>query len=316
MLNLKSIDVHDGPVMMRFELLAAGYDGSAIARMRRSGALHRLRHGAYVEGALWRDLDAAGRRRLVARATLRSARSPAVLAGPSAADELQAPVWDMGEEVHITRLDGKAGRREAGVVQHRGAMRVGDLTIRGGIPLTSGTRTALDMIAIAEPEHALVTINGLVRAGETSVELLKQRLAGMKADPFSLDAPIVLGLVEPLCESAGETRTLMLCWRQHLPRPIPQYEVRDATGRLVARVDFAWPELGVFLEFDGNEKYHRYRRPGESISDMVLREKERERLVCGITSWRCIRIVWADLRHPQRTAGRIRSTIAGQPWAA
>ncbi|MBB3041348.1 type IV toxin-antitoxin system AbiEi family antitoxin domain-containing protein [Nocardioides soli] len=316
MLNLNSIDIHDGPVMMRFELLAAGYDGSAIARMRRAGALHRLRHGAYVEGALWRSLNAAGRRRLVARATLRSARSPAVLAGPSAADELQAPVWDMGDAVHITRLDGRAGRREAGVVQHRGSMRAGDLTIRDGIPLTSGTRTAVDMIAITEPEHALVTINGLVRAGETSVELMEQRLAGMKAHPFSLNAPIVLSLVEPRCESAGETRTLMLCWRHHLPRPIPQYEVRDAAGRLVARVDFAWPDLGVFLEFDGKEKYQRYRRPGESVSDMVLREKERERVVCGITGWRCIRIVWADLLHPQRTAGRIRSTLAGQPWAA
>lgn len=316
MLSLTSINVHDGPVMMRFELLAAGYDGSAIARLRRAGVLHRVRHGAYVDGALWRSLDAVGRRRLVARATLRNARSPAVLAGPSAAEELDAPVWDMGDEVHLARLDGRAGRREAGVVQHRGAMRVGDLTVRDGIPLTSGTRTALEMIAIAEPEHALVTINGLVRAGETSVELMRQRLAGLTTTPFTLNAPIVLGLVEPLCESAGETRTLMLCWRQHLPRPIAQHEIRDASGRLVATVDFAWPELGVFLEFDGKEKYRRHRRPGESVTDMVLREKDRERLICGITGWRCIRIVWADLLHPHRTAARIRATLAGEPWAA
>lgn len=315
-MNLGTVDLVDERVMMRYELLAAGYDGLAIARLRREGAFHHLRHGAYASGELWRELGPAERRQLVARAALRSARSPAVLAGPSAADHLGAPVWDMGEEVHLLRLDQRAGRRQAGIVQHRGATRVGDLTIREGFPCTSGTRTAVDMIALAEPEHALVTINGLVRAGETSVALITQRLASMVHDPHTLSAPIVVALIEPRCESAGETRAFVMFRRQQLPRPISQYEVLDGRGRLVARVDFAWPELGVFLEFDGNEKYHRHRRPGESIEQMVLREKRREELICGITGWRCIRITWSDLRYPRRTAERIRATMAREPWAA
>ena len=38
-----------------------------------------------------------------------------------------------------------------------------------------------------------------------------------------------------------------------------QYEIRDSAGQLLARLDFAWPELGVFLEFDGKEKYLKHR---------------------------------------------------------
>lgn len=138
----------------------------------------------------------------------------------------------------------------------------------------------------------------------------------MRYDPNTATAPIVLGLADGRCESAGESLTLHLAWRQHLPRPDLQVLIRDRSGRVVARVDFAWPALGVFLEFDGKEKYRRFRRPGETIEDAVLREKRREELICGLTGWRCIRLVWADLHHPERTAARIAATLSGERWAA
>ena len=49
-----------------------------------------------------------------------------------------------------------------------------------------------------------------------------------------------------------------------LPAPVPQYKIRDGSGRVVHRVDFAWPELGVFLEFDGKVKYEKYLRSGQT----------------------------------------------------
>lgn len=311
-----SIDLTHGDVLLTRDLLAGGYDDRAITRMTAAGALHRLRHGAYAAGAHWRSCDEVERRMLVALATLRSARSRVALAGPSAADAFGVPVWDMGSEVHLARLDHKASRRAGGKVQHRGHLLVEDLTVRGGIPLTSGTRTALDMIAIADVPHALVTVNGLLRAGETTRELLERRAAGLEHDPHTATMPIVLGLADARCESAGESRSLHLFWRQHLPKPQLQVEVLDAFGRVAGRVDFAWPELGVFLEFDGKEKYLRYRRAGESVADAVLREKRREERICGITGWRCIRITWADLFEPEHTAARIRATLGGEQWAA
>ncbi len=102
-------------------------------------------------------------------------------------------------------------------------------------------------------------------------------------------------------------------WRGGLPKPVSQYEVVDEHGRTVARLDFAWPELGVFLEFDGKEKYTKYLKEGESVVDAVLREKKREELICGLTGWRCIRLTWADLYRPRETVNYIRSVLAGGP---
>ncbi len=311
-----SVDLRHHSLFMTYDLLAAGYDDRAITRMCRSGELHRIRHGAYTFGSFWQELDDLGRRCLLARATLRCARAPSVLAGSSAADVFGVPVWEPPDEVHLARLDQRAGRRETSKAQHRGIVLAEDVTVRDGVPLTSGTRTAIDMITSADSEHALVVVNGLLHAQETTLQLISRRIAGMMRVPGTLNAPIVLALADARCESAGESRVIWLCWRQHLPAPVPQYKIRNREGRVVARVDFAWPELGVFLEFDGKEKYLRYRRPGETVADAVIREKNREALICGLTGWRCIRLVWADLFYPERTAARILATLNGQLWAA
>jgi hypothetical protein len=56
-------------------------------------------------------------------------------------------------------------------------------------------------------------------------------------------------------------------------------------------------------------KYERLLREGERASDVVVREKRREEMICAITGWRCIRIVWADLFTPELTARRIRDFL-------
>ena len=95
----------------------------------------------------------------------------------------------------------------------------------------------------------------------------------MHHDPFTLRTDVVLRLADARIESVGESRTAFLCWRSGIPSPVPQWQV-FGDGRLVARLDFAWPELDAWLEFDGREKYVKFLRPGDSVTDAVLREKE------------------------------------------
>ncbi len=298
------------------DVLAAGCDEKTIRKMVRSGQWHRLRQGSYCSGELWRALDEDGRRLLVSTAAYRSARSDVVLSHTSAAQRLGAPVWDMPGHTHLTRTDGRAGRREAGVVQHRGVLRAEDVTRRDLAWLTDGTRTALDCTTITDVEHSLVIVNGLLAAGETTLPLLHRRYAAMRHVPDTLRTNLVLRLADARCESAGESRTFYLLWQAGLPKPILQYPVRDAGGKIVARLDFAWPELGVFLEFDGMVKYRDLRREHESVEDAVIREKLREQMVCELTGWRCIRLIWVDLARPAVTAERIRRILAGLPSAA
>lgn len=304
--RLNAIAAEHG-VFLRREALALGYDDRVIARRISDGEWVRVRRGAFAPTVLWNALGVVGRRRLVARAALRTARTHVLLSHTTAADALGAAVWDLPDVVHLTRTDGRAGRSEAGIQQHRGAIVVDDVTVREGLMVTSGTRTALDITTIADIEHSLVPVDDLLHRGETTPQLLTAALETRTYWPRSLTSDLVVRLADGRSESVGETRCRFLCWAQGLPAPIPQYEIKDRSGRVVARVDLAWPELGVFLEFDGRVKYEKFLRDGESVTDAVLREKRREQLVCELTGWRCIRVVWADLYAPELTAARIRA---------
>jgi hypothetical protein len=96
---------------------------------------------------------------------------------------------------------------------------------------------------------------------------------------------------------------------------VPQFPVWDG-GVIIAWLDMAWPELKVWLEFDGAVKYRNPWRADEGAADVVLREKQREDLIRRITGWRCIRVTWADLFHPALLAEKIRRLFSDQATSA
>ncbi len=298
------------PVILRREALAAGLSDRDLSRLVQRGELHRLRQGAYVAGARWRGEDLCGRHRLLARAVVTQAKSPVVVSHGSAMALHGGPLFGMPlDRVEVTRLDGRAGRREAGVRQHRGELLVGDVSTWEGLPVTSATKTAIDVTTVASVEAALVVVNALLNDQRTTMAELHHRYSSMERDPYTQRTDLVLRLADPRIESVGESRFFYLAWRQGLPAPLPQFEVTDA-GRVVARLDFAWPAEGVWLEFDGREKYIKHLRESETVTDAVLREKRREDRIRELTGWRCIRITWADLAEPERLAARIRALLA------
>lgn len=300
------------PVLRRSDLLDSGLDDNAIYRMAARGEIHRVRHGAYADGPSWRTLDAAAQHVVAARAVLLQADSECVVSHTTAAVVLGAPTWGLDlSAVHVTRLDSRAGRREAGVVQHRGLLRTIDRIDVSGLPLTSAVRTAIDAVTILSAEAALVLVNDLLHRGLVTLSALVDAHRRLGHQPGSLRNQIVMRLADGRCESAAESRFLHLCFLAGLPKPEVQYEIRDDQGRLVARVDFAWPELGLFVEIDGKVKYQQHRRPGEDVVDTVLREKRREDEVRHITGWRCLRLTWADLENPVRTAELLRLALGG-----
>ncbi|MDQ4053315.1 MAG: hypothetical protein M3237_11540 [Actinomycetota bacterium] len=305
---------HDDPrnarVWLRRELLKQGFDDRAIRRQLANGQLVRVRHSAYTDAAAWSGLDVAGRHRLRARAVLKQAKTPVVLSHGSGLPEYDAPTWRIDlSNVHVTRRDGKAGRTEAGVQQHCGTINPGDVVERHGVAVMNGTRLALEVTTMASVEASLCVVNHLLHAGETTPLLLAQRYDSMDNWPNTLTTDLVLRLADPRIESVGETRVYYACYREGLPMPQPQYEIENADRTIVARVDFAWPDLGVFLEFDGKIKYEKLLKKGERASDVVIREKQRESLICRLTGWRCIRVTWGDLQSPARLAALIREVL-------
>jgi hypothetical protein len=76
------------------------------------------------------------------------------------------------------------------------------------------------------------------------------------------------------------------------------------------RVDFAWPEYGVFVEFDGKVKYGQPWNADEDVVDVVLREKRREDEIRELTGWLCVRVTWADLAQPAPLVARLQEAFA------
>ena len=289
------------PILLRRDLLALGWDDRLIRRHVQAGELTRIRHGAYVATREWKLLDRVGQFVVRGRAVVRAANTGCVLSHVSAAAEYGAPMWGIDlSRIHVTRTDGRSGRRAVDVVQHEAHIDAASVVILESRLVSAPARAVLESLTCVSAEAGLCLANHLLHHGYTTRRELEDEYVGMENWQHSRGAEIVLRLADPRPESVGESRIAWVCFQAGLPKPIPQYEVRDETGRVVARVDFAWPELGVFLEFDGRVKYESLLKPGERASDVVIRERDRERLICRLTGWRCVRATWADLERPAR----------------
>ena len=299
--------LHELAVITRAQALAEGWTDEGIRRQLRSGAWRRIRHGSYMDSDLWDQLGDINRHRARAIAVSRRAGGPHAWSHTTALTHLGMPVWGLPlDHVHITRFDGRCGRR-GDVVQHKGAAYVDDLTVRDGQLVTSPTRTALDVASTCDIERAVVAVGSLLHAGETTLDELVQQAKGREQWPDTLRIRRVLRLADPRPESVAEHRFVYWCARFGLPAPVPQLPV-TADGR-AHRLDFAWPQLGVWVEIDGRSKYDTWLRPGETAGDAVFREKRREDAIREATGWMCVRITWADLADPVRLERRLRRAL-------
>jgi len=305
-------------IMLRGALIDAGWSDRGIARMVKCGIWVKVRRGAYAVRKDWRRLDTAGQHVVRTRAVMRQANTEVVASHVSGLMLYDGPTWGLDlDSVHVTRTDRRAGRAEAGVSQHRGKILEGDVVHRLGIPVMAAARLGLEVTTVAGTEAALVAVNHLLHSRATTLEQMRSRYEqGIDCWARTLSTDVVLRLADRRIESPGESRVLYLCYLYGLPAPEPQYKVRDRRGKVIARVDFAWPELGLFVEFDGLIKYQKPLKDGEEPSDVVIAEKRREDLVCELTGWRCLRLVWADLERPDHTAGRIRDKLFPTPVLA
>lgn len=298
---------HQYGVFLTREALALGLDDRAFRRLFRAGQFHRVRHGAYTFPDVWARLDERDRHRLESRAVFRTAQTPVAISHASAVMELTGGSWGLDlSEVHLTRLDGRAGRREAGVRQHQGLLLPGDLETVGEFTFTSATKSALDLTTITSLDRSLVVFDKFLHDGLTSKPLLEERYrAGMTQCPNTLTTELTIRLSDGRAESAGETLIRHLCWVCGLPMPELQHTVVNAAGVILGITDFWWPDYGVFGEFDGKVKYTRLVRPDETPAEVVLREKRREEAVGEETGCPFIRFIWNDIFHREATRQRI-----------
>ncbi|WP_207842912.1 hypothetical protein [Williamsia soli] len=177
-----------------------------------------------------------------------------------------------------------------------------------GVLLTKLALTACDVARQGTFAQAVAVLDHALRLGVIRSELrsIAQRFTGTKGIATLRRA---FDVADASSESVGESlsRALMIEWCD-IPLPALQTEYRDECGQLIARVDFDWGGE-VVGEFDGTVKYQKDRHPGETASDVVIREQIREDRLReeGLI---VVRWIWDDFKKPQVLRARIRKALA------
>jgi hypothetical protein len=128
-----------------------------------------------------------------------------------------------------------------------------EITVVGGVPVTTPERTALDLARRYPVDKAVATIDSLARATRLKlpdVELLAERSKGRRGIRRSR---VALDLVDSGAESPRETWLRLLLIRAGFPRPQTQIPVRDQYGQLVAVLDMGWEDMKIAADYEGDQ---------------------------------------------------------------
>jgi very-short-patch-repair endonuclease len=245
-----------GKVFLGSEAVAAG----VLTRAQlRSTAWRRVFRDAYADAALPDDhgLRCAAARLLLPAATI-AGRSAAYLHGATVAGVGDPVEMLVPPQVRYANLRGVRVRVDT--LAH------GDVHPGPGL-VTSVPRTAFDVALGPDLVEAVAVLDALARCGALQPSQLAPLRARLARRPDAGRSLRALDLHDPRAESPQESRLRVRLILAGLPTPQAQYEVAGPDGRFIARVDLAWPEPRVAVEYDG--EWH---------ADAVQLRRDRRRL--------------------------------------
>jgi hypothetical protein len=253
----------------------------------RSTAWRQLFRDVYVH----RDVPDSHEVRARAAATVLV--TGAVVSGRSVAVLWGVDLAGPQDVVELTVPAGAPRCRVRGVRVRRRSLPSDGLCRRRGVATTTPGTTALDVAATFPGDEAVVAVDRMLAAGIVDLGPLRSPAAAARG-PGSVRVRAVLSLADEQAASPQETRLGLLILRSGLPAPVAQHRVL-ADGRFVARVDFAWPDRRVAVEYDG--LWHA--EPGQFARD---RQRLNRLHAAGCT---VVHATAADLRHPAELLARL-----------
>ena len=161
-------------ILLRRHAIAYGYDDNWLWRMRRAGAIVRIRHGAYVDADVWKQSNRVHKHVLMSRAVMAQYDDRVALS--HASEHVRAGGPDRGldlSKVHITNLFGRGDRTQAGVTHHHGVCRIGDVSRWEGYWITAPGRTAVDTAAGTDLVTAVSVLDWTLNQERTTRDELR-----------------------------------------------------------------------------------------------------------------------------------------------
>lgn len=223
---------------------------------------------------------------MAARAIAAAHSNPtSTVAGVAAAVLHGLPIMRRHLEGPVTLNRAWRGQPNPWHVTTRAELREDEVVTVAGVRCTGLARTVADLAAVL-PRNELLACADAAARYEPGLELEPRRR-------YSQAIKWVSQVMSPRSESFGESVSRGVLLEAGFEWPILQGNVLDSFGGFVARADFAHP-VGVLGEYDGRTKYAELRREGESVEDVVMREKQRE-YALEASGWQLVRWTWAEL---------------------
>lgn len=267
-----------------------------LAHLGRRTVQRRLREGDLVK--IWPGIYSLGEpdtRRRLHGLDLLCGETAVVCLGTAAA------VYGFDTEgvgaLHVLHPQGRRLRDFDGLVVHRrdGA----PLTMVNGRPVTTPSWTAIEVARGLDRPRALATLDAALRSRTCTIAELTVAAKAQDGRRGIVVVRALIPLARPHAESPMESEARLVMHDGGLPEPTLQHEIVDRGGRRW-RVDFAWLDQRVAVEYDGFE-WH-------SSPDHLRRDRQK-RAALEEAGWRIISIVAGDVRrHPVTMVRR----IAGQ----
>jgi very-short-patch-repair endonuclease len=221
----------------------------------------------------------------------------AAIAGRSAAIIFRAAVSGPTDPpVEVAVASSTSMRRHAGLRLGRTRLDPGDVMSLGALPVTTPVRTAFDLARRPGLTEAVVAVDALLRASRLTVPDLARYADERVGWPRTRQLGLVLRLAAPGAESPMETRLRLLLVLGGLPPPVVQYPLPAANARL----DLAYPQVKVAVEYDGD--HHRERRQFQHDVTRLNRIR--------LLGWTVLRFTADDiLRRPERVLAQVRRAL-------
>lgn len=288
------------------QLRAAGLNSRAVRQLVSSGGLVRLRYGCYIRGALWEKQSASLRSVQLIHAhaygTLTTSTGGFVYSHTSAARLHGLFLWNVDDLIHLLfRVRPSCERLGKDIRGHTRPYSDAEVITRATLRVTTLERTTVDCALMLSYRQSLIIMDNALRLG-ADTSLMQAAADGLAGQRGIRNLRAALANADASAESAGETLTRELITRLQLPKPEAQVEVRSRAGW--HRLDFAWKDKKVALEFDGKVKYFDYKPTAE----VLFQERRREKALTE-DGWFFVRVEWKDLFREQEFKQRVLTAL-------
>lgn len=233
----------------------------------------------------------------------------AFVSDSTAARLLGAPLpsrWDRAPGVHITVEAPHRAPHAAGLIGHSRTVISSDVvTDSDGLRRSSPERFVLELAGVLDLPDLVAVIDFAIRPPRplTTIEALNRRLEAGDRLTRRRVLRAALGLADPRSESRPESRLRVMASFWGLGVPIANHPVIDPISGLLMRIDVAFPDLMLAVEYQSDAHHTGRQKRREDLT-------RRSRLEA--LGWTVVEVSGDDLRNSAELRARIHAILAAR----